>query len=373
MKPKKVNAIPIKKEVEVKKPSKEITSLLNSLNKKFGDNAVQLGFNSELEKADEIKRLSTGNLALDIALGGGIPKGKFTHISGAFSTTKSTLCLHLIREAQNKGLVCALVDAEGTIDEAYLRLIGVDVDSLLYSRPDGLEEATQSIIEYQKSGLVHLALFDSLEASPSTKEFDSSMEDTIQMGVKPKLLGEFFRKYQAHNNRLVREGKDPFTLVCLNQLRERIGGYGDPEYYSGGRAIGFTASVDIRLRRGDWISEGTGNNKEIVGQVVKFKIEKNKTYKRMQVGECDFYFSDDNSAGIKEAFYDNFKAVIIEAVSWGIVEKGGAWFKVPSKYVKDSEEELKFQGLDKLVDYLRDNEYMVELFKKEILNLAKKK
>lgn len=347
----------------VGKKSPEITKLLNDLNKKFGMNAVTLGFpKSEDGEVKTIERIPTGSISLDIALGGGLPLGRFIEVSGAYSSTKTTQCLHIIAQAQKRGLVCALVDVEGTTDEAFAESIGVDFDSLIYSRPDGMEEALQLLLDLQKSGEVHLAVLDSIAAMSTNKEQETTMEETVRMGIPQQLLGEYFRKYQANNNRLEREGKKPFTIIGINQLREKIGAYGDPEYTPGGRAKGFACSVDIRLRRGDWISEGTGDNKEIVGQVVKFKIEKNKTYKRMQTGEFDFYFAD-NNAGVRRLFNDNFKEIVMLAVEWGVVERRGAWFYYDSE---------KYQGLESLIFYLKDNPEKVESIKKQVLDLATK-
>ena len=136
-----------------------------------------------------------------------------------------------------------------------------------------------------------------------------------------------------------------------------------PEYAPGGRAKGFACTVDIRLRRGDWISEGTGDNKEIVGQVVKFKIEKNKTFKRMQTGEFDFYFSD-NNAGVRESFNDNIKEVIMCAVEWGVIERAGSWFMYSDQ---------KFQGMNALISALKSDDELIEKIKQEVLFLSSKK
>lgn len=135
-----------------------------------------------------------------------------------------------------------------------------------------------------------------------------------------------------------------------------------PEYTPGGRSKGFACSVDLRLRRGDWISEGTGDNKEIVGQVVKFKIEKNKTFKRMQTGEFDFYYSE-NSAGIPTFHNDVFKEVIIAAVEWGVIERAGSWFMYGDQ---------KYQGMNALITALKDDEALIERLKKEIKTLSLK-
>ena len=347
------------------KKSSEIAKLLSDLNKKFGTNAVTLGFpKSEDGEAKTIERIPTGSISLDIALGGGLPLGRFIEVSGAYSSTKTTQCMHIIAQAQKKGLVCALVDVEGTTDEAYATAIGVDFDSLIYSRPDGMEEALQLLLDLQKSGEVHLAVLDSIAAMSTNKEQETTMEETVRMGIPQQLLGEYFRKYQANNNRLEREGKRPFTIIGINQLREKIGAYGDPEYTPGGRAKGFACSVDIRLRRGDWISEGTGDNKEIVGQVVKFKIEKNKTFKRMQTGEFDFYFSDDNNAGIPEFFNDNYKEIIVCAVEWGVIDRTGSWFVYNGQ---------KYQGMTNLVAALKEDPALIEKLKEEVIFLATRK
>lgn len=204
--------------------NKELQALMNKLNKKFGENSLITG--EEMQNL-VVERIPTGSVALDIDLGGGIPIGRFTQISGALSSTKSSQCMHIVREAQKMGLVCAWGDVEGTSDREYFEQMGVDTESLLYTRPNGLEEITQMFLDMQQSGLVHLAVWDSIEASSPIKEMDSTMDETVQMGVKQKLLAEFFRKYQAFNNKLVREGKRPFTLIGINQLREKIGAYGD--------------------------------------------------------------------------------------------------------------------------------------------------
>ena len=208
--------------------SAELEKLMSDLNKKFGANCITLGVPKDEEgNIKSIERLSTGSIALDLALGGGIPEGRFIELSGAYSSTKTTQALHIIREAQKKGYVCALVDVEGTTDEAFLEALGVDVDTLLYSQPDGMEEACQLILDMQKSGEVQLCVLDSIAAMSPNKEQETAMEDTIRMGIPQQILGEFFRKFQANNNRLNRENKTPFTLIGINQLREKIGAYGD--------------------------------------------------------------------------------------------------------------------------------------------------
>ena len=208
--------------------SAELQKLINDLNKKFGANAVSIGVANELDGSIKlIERIPTWSFALDLALGGGIPVGRFTELSGAYSSTKTTQALHIIKKAQMMGLTSALIDVEGTTDEAFLKVFGIDIDNLIYSRPDGTEEATQLILDLQRSGEVQVAVLDSIAAMSPNKEQETAMDDTMRMGIPQQLLGEFFRKYQANNNRLEREGKRPFTLIGINQLREKIGAYGD--------------------------------------------------------------------------------------------------------------------------------------------------
>lgn len=347
-----------------KKPNPEIEKLVTSINKKFGDNAVSIGVPKDLEgKIEEIQRIPTGSISLDIALGGGIPVGRYSEISGAYSVSKTSQALHIIANAQKLGYVCALLDVEGTNDTKFLKAFDIDVDSLIYTRPCSMEEALQLLIDMQISGVVNVAVLDSVAAvMASDKEMNSDMDEAVRMGIPQQLFGEYFRKFQMHNNALARKHITPFTVIGLNQLREKIGAYGDPEYTPGGRAKGFTASVDIRLRRGDWIKEGKGQDEEVVGQVVKFKIGKNKTFKSMLVGEFDYYYSD-NNAGINKYFNDNNKEIIMCAVEWGVIERAGAWFRY-----KDN----KYQGLSGVIEAVKSNPEMVEELKQEVLNIVRK-
>jgi recombination protein RecA len=276
-------------------------------------------------------------------------------------THNTTQALHIIKSAQDSGLTCSLSDIEGTTDEEYLLNFGIDVSRLIYTRPDGTEEATQAILDMQRSGLVQLSVIDSIASMKPTKVLDSEMDDSVQMAIQPKLLDEFFGKWTACNNKLVREGKESFTILGLNQLRDKIGGYGDPSYTPGGRSKDFYSSVNIRYRRGDWITEGTGVDKEIVGQVVKYLIPKNKTYKRMQTGEFDFYFAE-NEKGITPGFNDTAKEIIMCAMDYGVVIKSGGWY-----YINEDE---KYQGKDACIEAVRSDPLLIESLKERVLEVA---
>lgn len=341
-----------------KKIDRDTQKLMEDMEKKFGKNVLRVA--SEI-KEEMMGRTPTGSFKLDLETGGGYPDGRFIQVSGGFSTTKSTTVYHGIANAQKRGKKCALILSEnGSWTAEYGEQIGINTSELLINECASMEEALEITRQLQERGIADFIVWDSVEAFEPMKELDSSMEDTVQMGLKPKMFGEFLRKFQALNNRLSREGRPVCTLIGINQLREKIGAYGDPEYETGGRALGFASSLIIRLRRGEWITVGTGANKRIIGQQVKFKISKSKVSIPQRSGDWDVYI--DEGGTVPQGHIDNFKSLVIESIVFGVIEKRGGWFKYG--------EHFNIQGADKVVIHLRDNPELYEEIKDKTIALS---
>jgi len=312
---------------------KALSMALGQIEKQYGKGSVmKMGEKGTMA----IDVISTGSIALDVALGvGGLPRGRVTEIYGPESSGKSTLAMHVVAEAQRNGGICAYIDAEHAMDPIYAARIGVDVDELLISQPDTGEQALEITDMLIRSGALDVIVIDSVAALTPRAEIEGEMGDT-HVGLQARLMSQALRKLTANLN------KSNTICIFINQLREKIGVmFGSPETTPGGRALKFYSSVRIDIRRIESIKDGV----EIVGNRTRTKIVKNKVAPPFKQAEFDIMYGQ----GISRE-----GSVLDLGVELGIIKKAGAWYTY--------EGEQLGQGRENAKAFLHDNpEIMVEV------------
>src|SRR5213595_1924292 len=280
--------------------------------------------------------IPTGSLALDIALGvGGIPRGRIVEVFGPEGSGKTTVCLHIIAEAQRQGGIAAFIDAEHALDPTYARELGVNIDELLVSQPDSGEQALEIADMLVRSGAMHLVVIDSVAALVPRAEIEGEMGDT-HVGLQARLMSQALRKLTANLNR------SNTICVFINQLREKIGVmFGSPETTPGGRALKFYSSVRLDIRRIESIKDGA----EITGNRTRVKVVKNKVAPPFKQAEFDIMYGK----GISRE-----GSLLDVGVELGIIKKSGAWFTYDGEQLG--------QGRENVKNFLADNvDLMVEI------------
>lgn len=317
---------------------KTIELAIEQIERQFGKGSImKLG---EASARVPVEAISTGAIALDLALGvGGIPKGRVVEIFGSEGSGKTTLAQHIIAEAQKAGGTAAYVDAEHALDPTYANNCGIQLDDLLISQPDTGEEALEITETLVRSGAIDVIVIDSVAALVPRAEIEGEMGDA-HVGLQARLMSQALRKLVAAI------GRSKTAVVFINQLREKVGIiFGNPEITPGGRALKFYSSVRIDLRRGDAIKQGT----EIIGTRVRARVVKNKVAPPFRNTEFDIMFNHGIS---KEG------GLLDIGVATGIIKKLGAFFNYGDTKLG--------QGRENAKDYLTQHPEVASQLEREI-------
>lgn len=318
-----------------------IQTAVDAIEKQFGKGAIM-----KLGEANKInvETISTGSLSLDLALGGGVPKGRIIEVYGPESSGKTTLAYHVVAEAQKNGGIAAFIDAEHALDPEYAQNIGVDIDKLLISQPDTGEQALEIAETLVRSNSIDVLVIDSVAALVPRAEIEGDMGDS-HMGLQARLMSQALRKMTGAISR------SNTVVIFINQIRMKIGVmFGNPETTSGGQALKFFSSVRMDIRRSEQLKDGDS----VIGNRVKVKIVKNKVAPPFRTAEFDIMYNE----GISKQ-----GEIVDLGVKHGIVSKSGAWYEYNEQKIG--------QGREAAKQYLRDNVKISDEIEKAVRNIAK--
>ncbi len=313
-------------EVQISKEKQAaLDAAISKIEKDFGKGSImKLGDRASAQ----VEAIPTGALSLDIALGiGGIPRGRIIEIYGPESSGKTTLAQHVVAEVQRTGGIAAFVDAEHALDPEYAKKLGVNIDQLLISQPDTGEQALEITEELVRSGAVDVIVIDSVAALVPKAEIEGDMGDA-HMGLQARLMSQALRKLTAVVS------KTKTTVIFINQIRNKIGGYGNPETTTGGNALKFYASVRLDIRKIETLKKDA----QEYGNRVKVKVVKNKVAPPFRIGEFDIIYGE----GISK-----IGCIIDVAVDMDVIKKAGSWFSYNDEKIG--------QGRDKVKEFLEQN------------------
>jgi recombination protein RecA len=316
---------------------KAIDLALQQIERRFGKGAImKLGDSTHIQ----VEVIPTGSIALDLAIGvGGVPRGRVTEIYGPESSGKTTLCQHIIANAQRAGGFAAFIDAEHALDRAYAARCGVDTNNLLISQPDTGEQALEIVDSLVRSNALDVVVIDSVAALTPRAEIEGEMGDS-HVGLQARLMSQAMRKLTGAIS------TSNTSVIFTNQLREKVGVmFGNPETTAGGKALKFYASVRLDMRRIDSIKQG----QDVMGNRTRVKVVKNKVAPPFRVAEFDIMYSE----GISRE-----GGLIDLGLEMGLVKKSGAWFNVGDIRLG--------QGRENAKDFLRQNSDVASAIEEQI-------
>ncbi|RUT06048.1 protein RecA [Dulcicalothrix desertica PCC 7102] len=313
---------------------KALNMVLSQIEKTFGKGTImRLGDANRMK----VETISSGALTLDLALGGGLPKGRVIEIYGPESSGKTTVALHAVAEVQKEGGIAAYVDAEHALDPAYSAALGVDIENLLISQPDTGEAALEIVDQLVRSAAVDIVVIDSVAALVPRAEIEGEMGDA-HVGLQARLMSQALRKITGNI------GKSGCTVIFINQLRQKIGvSYGNPETTTGGNALKYYASVRLDIRRIQTLKKGA----EEFGNRVKVKVAKNKVAPPFRIAEFDIIFGKGIST---------IGCLVDLAEETGILTRKGAWYSYNGENIS--------QGRDNAIKYMEEKPEVSEQLKK---------
>lgn len=300
--------------------TKALGLAMEQIEKQFGKGSImKLG---EGNAYAQVETIPTGSISLDLALGGGLPKGRIIEVYGPESSGKTTLTLHAIAEVQKNGGTAAFIDAEHALDPSYAKRIGVDVENLLLSQPDNGEQALEITETLVRSNAVDIIVVDSVAALVPRAEIEGDMGDSLP-GLQARLMSQALRKLTGVINR------SKATVIFINQIRMKIGVmFGNPETTTGGNALKFYASVRMDIRRIGQIKQGD----QVIGNRTRVKVVKNKIAPPFREAEFDIMYNE----GISRS-----GDILDIAAARGIVDKSGAWFAYNDQKIGQGREAAK--------------------------------